>query len=592
MSFRARLTLLFLFAALGPFTALGVLVRTSLIHELEADHVRRLETRGPAAPPRQAAHEADRRAVDARCEHDLVVDQVLLDLAAGRFGPGREQRLVTLLPPLMRGRRFDTLHLLDARSGARRGRVLGAGHYPELAGGGDPGLLDALGRAGDAPFVTTLRLRDGARARDGTARDARVRVTGCTVARDGAAVAVLAGRRLERSFAESLLGDVSPVHFALVAPGDAAESLPGSGPPREVGILRDARGDVALTLVANIDDAPLQRELTALEGRALVLGALAFVLALAFAIAVAYGLGRNLRALEAAARRIGAGDLASTLTLPGARTEVGRTAEAFNAMTRELAATQRKLLRAERIAAWREVARRIAHEIKNPLQPIQMEIETMRKLHARRHPSFDAEFAGSTGVILEEVQRLNAMVTEFSRFARLPPPTPTRVDLRELAGHVATLHPTLELVPGDARPARVDRDQLTQVLVNLVQNAVDAADARHGAGKGSVRLTLGVTEVEGEKGVELRVEDDGPGIAPEDRLRVFEPYFTTKSAGTGLGLAIVHRIVGDHGGSIDVEEAPGGGAVFVVRLPEAGPPAALSATLSEAELPLGAPQTR
>ena len=582
MSFRLRLTLLFLLAALGPFAALGAVVRTSLVQELEADHVRRLDTRVASAQRRLAELETgDRRAVDALCEHDLVVDQVLLDLAAGRFGPAAEQRLVTLLPPLMRGRRFDTLHLLDARSGARRGRVLGAGHYPALVGGADPGLLDALGRAGDAPFVTTLRLRAG-----GASRDAQVRVTGCTIARDGAAVAVLAGRRLEDSFASDLLGDVSPVHFALAVPG-AEPALPGSGKPVEVGRLRDASGHVALALVANIDDAPLQRELAALERRGFAIGAAALLLALLFAVAVAYGVARSLRTLEAAARRVGAGDLASTIALPRGRSEVGPAAEAFNAMTRELAATQQKLLRAERIAAWREVARRIAHEIKNPLQPIQMEIETMRKLHARGHPSFDAEFAGSTEVILEEVQRLNTMVTEFSRFARLPAPRPTQVDLRAIAGQVTTLHPTAELEPGEPVPARADRDQLTQVLVNLVQNAVDAADARHGAGGGSVRVTLGGSTLRDAPAVELRVQDDGPGIAPEDRLRVFEPYFTTKSEGTGLGLAIVHRIVGDHGGSIDVEEAPGGGAVFVVRLPEAGPPEAISATLSEAELPLG-----
>ncbi|MEO0323502.1 MAG: ATP-binding protein, partial [Myxococcota bacterium] len=393
--------------------------------------------------------------------------------------------------------------------------------------------------------------------------------------------------------AEELFGDVDPVHFALVGPGaELPAQLLGSHAPREVGAFADARGQRRLVLLANIDDAPLQTQIEALEGQGLALAAVALVLAVAFAVTVAYGLSRGLRELEAAARRVGAGDLDSTLTLPGRRTGVGRTAEAFNAMTRELAATQRKLLRAERIAAWREVARRIAHEIKNPLQPIQMEIETMRKLHARGHASFDAEFDASTGVILEEVQRLNAMVTEFSRFARLPAPTPTRVDLRELAGQVATLHPTVRLLPGPPAPARVDRDQLTQVLVNLVQNAVDAADARHGTGRGEVRLLLGSCSLDDAPGVEIRVEDDGPGVAPEDRLRIFEPYFTTKSSGTGLGLAIVHRIALDHGGSVDVEEAPGGGAAFVLRLPEAGPPAALSATLSEAELPLGGSRMR
>ena len=164
-----------------------------------------------------------------------------------------------------------------------------------------------------------------------------------------------------------------------------------------------------------------------------------------------------------------------------------------------------------------------------------------------------------------------------------------RQDLLDVVKHVVNLHEggTVSVMQdAESTMLRFDSEQLTQVLVNLVQNAADAASARHGDTGACVRVSL--RSLEGDaKGVELRVEDNGPGIPPVDRLRVFEPYFTTKAKGTGLGLAIVHRIVGDHGGTIDIEDGLDGGAAFVIRLPEAGPPAAIVASLSDASLPLG-----
>jgi len=582
MRLRLRFLIYFLLAAFVPFTALGFVVQNTLIRQLEEDHRRQLETRVASAERRtDEMLAADRRAVEALCAHDLVVDRLLLDLATDRFGPQQEASMVTLLPPMMRGRRFDVLFLLDARSGERRGRILGAGHYAERVGGSEPALVDAIARAGDEPFVTQVRVREGTES----ASDVDVLVSGCTKARDGAAVAVLAGRTLGDRFSAGILGDVSPVHFALASPGAEVE-LPGSAEPSVVHAFRDPRGSEVLQLVARIDDAPLRADVEALKLRGIYIAVAALGIALLLALLLTLTLRRGLSQLEEAARRVASGDLESQMRVRG-RDEVGSAMTAFNEMTRELAATRRKLLRAERIAAWREVARRIAHEIKNPLQPIQMEVETLRKLHARKHPKFDEEFDGSTQVILDEVKRMNEMVTEFSRFARLPRPKATRFDLRDIAEHVAGLHGSsgqLEVeVPETPLEIRGDRDQLTQVLVNLVQNGADAAQARHGdAGRVWLRIR------ETEEGAEVRVEDDGPGIAAEDRMRVFEPYYTTKSKGTGLGLAIVHRIVGDHDGNVDVEEGPEGGAAFVIQLPRTGPPAEIAAS-TVGEISLGRP---
>lgn len=585
MSLRARLVLLFSLAALVPFGALGLVVQKTFVEELEADHARQLEQRtGSAGRRLDDVLDADARAVRALCQHEPVVDRLLLDLAAQRFDASRQQALVSALPPLMRGRRFDTLHLLDARSGDDRGRVLAAGHYPDRAGARDGQLLDALARHGGAPWIETVRVLP---ADEGAPRDVRVLITGCTTQRDGVSLAVLGGRLLDDDLVATS-GDGGPVRLAWVGPGDATPPTDRE-PPRQVRAFPMGTSDDTLRLIATLDDAPLRDDLDRLRARSVYVAGGGLLVALVLALLVAWMLSRPLRALEEATRRVAKGDLDSEIETGRARDgdDVGRTLRAFNDMTRELAATRRKLLRAERIAAWREVARRIAHEIKNPLQPIQMEIETMRKLHARGHPSFDEEFQQSTGVILEEVKRLNDMVTEFSRFARMPRPRPVRLDLRDVVQHVVGLH-TDEAVQLTVRAdapveVRADRDQLTQVLLNLVQNATDAATARHGGTGGHVEVHLEPTP----EGALLRVLDDGPGIPLEERLRVFEPYFTTKAHGTGLGLAIVHRIVGDHGGSVDVEDGLDGGAAFVVTLPAEGPaPDEPSASLSDTALPL------
>ena len=213
------------------------------------------------------------------------------------------------------------------------------------------------------------------------------------------------------------------------------------------------------------------------------------------------------------------------------------------------------------------VARRLAHEIKNPLTPIQMSLETLLAAQGANDPRFAALFRESAGVVLEEVDRLRRIVDEFSRFARLPKPQLAPVELGELAQGVLALYASpraglrlhAHLEPGVH--TRADRDQLTQVLVNLVKNAEEAMPEGgdiHVHVRGSARDAL------------LEVEDTGPGVAPEDRQRIFEPYFTTKAGGSGLGLAIAARILQEHGGRLEVGGEPGAGARFSLVLPRTG----------------------
>jgi signal transduction histidine kinase len=196
-----------------------------------------------------------------------------------------------------------------------------------------------------------------------------------------------------------------------------------------------------------------------------------------------------------------------------------------------------------------------------------MLVETLRDAHRARSPLLDEIFEESSAVVLEEVARLQKIVDEFSRFARLPPPSLGTVAVRELVAPLLALYATPP--PGITFRAdideglplvRVDRDQILQVLLNLVANAENAME-----GRGAVRLAARAAP----GGVVLSIDDDGPGVAPADRERIFEPYVTGSAGGTGLGLAISRRIAEEHGGSLEVDEAPGGGASFRLRLPAA-----------------------
>ena len=233
-----------------------------------------------------------------------------------------------------------------------------------------------------------------------------------------------------------------------------------------------------------------------------------------------------------------------------------------------------ELLKAQRLAAWREVAQRIAHEIKNPLTPIQLSAERLRRrLSSNRSPEEKRLLEEATGTIIQEVDGLRQLVDEFSRFARMPALTPKPTDLARLLEGVVVLyresHPSLSIrsVFSDLPPIEVDPDQIKRAVLNLVDNAVEAV-----GGTGEVVVqTEWLPEAHRAR---IVVADDGPGIAADDRDRLFVPYFSTKATGMGLGLPIVHQIVSDHGGTIRVEDNTPHGSRFVIELPAGRPVAA------------------
>ncbi|MBD0316156.1 MAG: HAMP domain-containing protein [Nitrospiraceae bacterium] len=226
-----------------------------------------------------------------------------------------------------------------------------------------------------------------------------------------------------------------------------------------------------------------------------------------------------------------------------------------------------ELIKAQKVAAWQEVARRVAHEIKNPLTPIQLSAQRLRKKFFEKAPDLDRVFDEATTVIINEVGSLKHMVDEFSKFARLPAPQMMRQSLHAVIHEVVTLyraaHKDIELLvelDEDLPPINYDREQLKRVLVNLFDNAIQAMNQKG-------RLWVSSKYDTKRKRAVVAVADEGPGIAPEDQERLFVPYFTRKKTGTGLGLAIVRRIITDHEGQIQAGNNQPRGAVFTFDLP-------------------------
>jgi nitrogen fixation/metabolism regulation signal transduction histidine kinase len=274
---------------------------------------------------------------------------------------------------------------------------------------------------------------------------------------------------------------------------------------------------------------------------------------------------RPVEALAAGARAVAAGDWHTQVDVR-AGGEIGALAAAFNQMTRDLLEQRDRLVQAERVAAWRELARRLAHELKNPLFPLQITVENLQRARAAHPDEFDEVFRESTATLLAELGKLRGIVGRFSDFAKMPQPQLETVDLNGLVCDSLKLFEAQMQAAGvilrldlaaDLRAVQADPGQLGRALQNLVLNAIDAMPAGG---------TLHIRTAAHEEGVRLEVSDTGQGLTQEECDRLFTPYYTTKTHGTGLGLAIVQSVVSDHGGKIGVRSERGKGTTFVIDL--------------------------
>jgi signal transduction histidine kinase len=358
---------------------------------------------------------------------------------------------------------------------------------------------------------------------------------------------------------------------AIAASPDPLDRMTVQGIP-----LRDEQGAVSAVLLVGTSRRPLLELERQIKAAALATAGAGLLLSILLALWISARLSRPVEQLAAASREIAAGNWNAHVEVRS-RDEFGELSETFNSMTTQLTAQRDKLVQTERVAAWRELARRLAHELKNPLFPLQITVENLMRARALPEREFNEVFEESTATLLEELGHLKTIIGRFSDFSRMPKPQVQSMQVNALLQRVLTLHAAQ--LSQAAKPVRLetrlderagdiegDEELLYRVVSNLVLNAVDAMPEG-----GMITMATHAQDAE----VVIEVRDNGVGMTPEESARLFTPYYTTKQHGTGLGLAIAQSVVSDHHGTIIVESEPGEGSAFLIRLPRKQPQTAL-----------------
>jgi len=544
MTLALRLQIAFGLMALVATGAVGLLTRTAwqTAEEDRFDQQLALAGQGVAKLIEgEASQIAD--LLQSTCDRNGDIDQTAMDVEHGLTAE-RRLAITQLVKDQMKALHLDELLVFTGT-----GEILGAGHDPAAAGKVDRALVAQ-------PLVKAPSLV----VRPAGPRTKAALLARCSHTFGSQVISLMGARHLD-----GMLRSVEEVF-------DVKLSIAGSSPyvPKAHERSRTVTVPIAglgeLRLVETLSTKTLEEHLASVDLTIILASAVTVVVAILLAIWMANGLARPLEALARQAGEVVSGE-PRPVAVKGTR-EIVAFASAFNKALDDLVKLRKRLATTERIAARREIARRVAHEIKNPLAPIRAAVETLRRLRARSDPAFDDYFDEATKTVPSEVHRITKIVSEFTEFARLPAPHPTSVDLEEVAKSTIALYATggadVSLQATPCPVIQADRDQIVQVLTNLVQNGLDASAGK--TPKVDVRI-----EPMAPGQVAIRVADNGPGVSDDMLPTLFLPYATSKPAGTGLGLAIVQRIVHEHGGEITYEKGATEGAVFRVVLPVAGP---------------------
>jgi len=337
--------------------------------------------------------------------------------------------------------------------------------------------------------------------------------------------------------------------------------------------LKNQAGNVMAVLVVGISRAGMVEAQLHIRAIAYGVAAGGILLAVILSLWIAARVSRPIEELARAAEEVAGGNWEVQVDERG-RDEVGVLARSFNHMTAQLTGQRDRLIQSERVAAWRELARRLAHELKNPLFPLQLTVENLARARALPAEEFDEIFRESTATLSTEIANLKTIIGRFSDFSKMPKPELERIQAGEVVNRVYTLYSAAQKtaaasgaqirfqidLSAEPMPILADPELLHRAVSNLVLNAIDAMP------EGG---TLTLEAQPRNESVEIKVSDTGEGLTPEECDRLFTPYYTTKEHGTGLGLAIVQSVVADHAGTITVEGRPGGGATFIIVLPKA-----------------------
>ncbi|HEX3662290.1 MAG TPA: HAMP domain-containing sensor histidine kinase [Acidobacteriaceae bacterium] len=582
MNLRQKLLLMFSVTVVGLVVAVAWIVSLRVRRVFEG-----IDQQQTAALVSQFQREFNRRAEDTASALDRMaasdaVKQIAFELGNG----GDASAYLQAALPLAQEYRLDYLELVGhdgsiissfqwtARFGYREPAIAGAGQPAFLkqedlpdgssqigmfavrtVPGSDPPLYVVGGRQIDASFLRDFPTPAG------TQVYLYRNLTGSFDAQNFGAAAGDPGVARFRPVVDEARNTGKNATGVVYVTRQRADSVDASAIP-----LRGLEGNVLAVLVVANSRRGMVEVQAHIRDVAFGVAGLGIIFAVLVSLWIAVRVSRPIEELARAAGAVAAGDWEARVDIHS-RDEVGALARSFNNMTRQLSEQRDRLVQTERVAAWRELARRLAHELKNPLFPLQITVENM--VRARRLPAreFDEVFAESTATLQTEIANLKTIIGRFSDFSKMPKPQSIEMDAREAVWRVVKLYsPALEekhiqmgtSIGSEALPILGDSELLHRALSNLVLNAMDAMP------EGGT-LTISVARA-GEM-ARIAIADTGTGMTPEERERLFTPYYTTKQHGTGLGLAIVQSVIADHNGSIAVESAEGGGTRFVIGLP-------------------------
>jgi two-component system, NtrC family, nitrogen regulation sensor histidine kinase NtrY len=561
VSFRTKV-----FLSITATVVLAVWMVAGVVSVLVTRSFERLDAQRTATLVSQFHREFERRGAEVvrRLEAIANSDQIAriaVDLGSAQFDPGKYNDLAQALA---HEQSLDFLQLVGPD-----GSIISSAEWPARFGYKESWLFEA----GDLKnvFLKREELADGA---------ALGLIAVRTVRAGNGELYIAGGQRLDKQFLDTLPEvpglrvqlyngfDVAPPplvrevqqrprELTRITPEAAITAIPLFGRDNQL---------LAILLVEN-SRAELANLKKYIQGTALLVGTGAVLLGLLLSFWTASRVTRPLRELTSSVREVAQGKWDTRATAESSD-EVGQLARDFNRMTEQLIEHRDRMIQAERVAAWRELARRLAHELKNPLFPLQITIENLQR--ARETPQFEEVFRESTTTLLAELDNLKTIVGRFSDFAKMPVPELEPTDLNRLVREVVKLFEAQIHAPGrppvdvkleldqDLASIEADPEQMRRALRNLILNALDAVPAE------GARLTIRTQNLDGK--VALEVSDNGAGLTPEECERLFTPYYTTKQHGTGLGLAIVQSVVSDHRGTITVHSEPGKGATFRIEL--------------------------